>query len=89
MSLIAALALAGCAGTVIDRAKLQDTVQVSLERSVHEKIKEVDCPSDLSVDPGATFTCEVTFSDGKRETATLKIRNEDADVSMIGIEATK
>lgn len=89
LGVIAALAVSGCAGTVIDREKVQDAVQVSLERSVHEKIKEVDCPSDQSVDPGATFTCEVTFSSGKRETATLKIRNEDADVSMIGIEATK
>jgi Domain of unknown function (DUF4333) len=89
LSLIAVLLFAGCAGTVVDREKLQDTVEVSLERSVHEKIKEVDCPSDLPVDPGSTFTCEVTFSSGKRETATLKIRNEDADISMIGIEATK
>lgn len=41
------------------------------------------------MDPGATFTCEVIFSDDRRETATLKIRNEEADISMIGLEATK
>jgi hypothetical protein len=79
------VALYGC-GTVVDREKLQDTVQASLESSIHEKIKQVECPSDQSVDPGATFTCSVTFSDGRREVATLKIRDKDADISMIGLK---
>jgi hypothetical protein len=78
----------GC-GTVVDSAKLEPTVQTSLERSLHEKIKAVDCPSDVAVDPGATFSCKVIFSDQRRETATLKIRNKDADISMIGLEANK
>jgi hypothetical protein len=82
------MGLYGC-GTVVDREKLQDTIQASLESSVHEKIKSVECPSDVSVDPGATFTCDVIFSDDRREEATLKIRNDDADISMIGIKPTK
>jgi Domain of unknown function (DUF4333) len=82
---IGLVALYGC-GTVVDRVKLQDTVQASLEDSIHEKIKAVDCPSDQSVDPGATFTCEVTFADGRREVATLTIRNKDADISMVGLK---
>jgi len=83
--LIGLVALYGC-GTVVDRVKLQDTVQASLEDSIHEKIKAVDCPSDQSVDPGATFTCEVTFADDRREVATLTIRNKDADISMVGLK---
>jgi Domain of unknown function (DUF4333) len=83
--LIAVLGMAGC-GTVIDREKLQDTVQASLEDSIHEKIKTVECPSDQSVDPGATFTCDVIFSDDRREVATLKIRNEDADITMVSVK---
>jgi hypothetical protein len=86
---LAIWSLAGCADTVIDREKLQDTVHASLEDSIHEKIKKVDCPSDQSVDPGATFTCVVIFSDDRREVATLKIRNKDADLSMVGLEPTK
>ena len=86
--LSALLALAGC-GTVVDREKLQDTVQASLEDSIHEKIKRVECPSDQSVDPGMTFTCDVIFSDDRREVATLKIRNEDADISMVGLKPEK
>jgi hypothetical protein len=79
------VALYGC-GTVVDQVKLEDTVQASLEDSIHEKIKDVDCPSDQSVDPGATFTCEVTFADDRREVATLTIRNKDADISMVGLK---
>lgn len=81
--LVAALSMVGC-GTVVDQEKLQDTIQASLEDSIHEKIQKVECPSDQSVDPGATFTCDVIFSDDRREVATLEIRNEDADISIVG-----
>ena len=81
--LIGVLLMVGC-GTVVDRTKLQDTIQASLEDSIHEKIQKVECPSDQSVDPGATFTCDVIFSDDRREVATLEIRNEDADISIVG-----
>lgn len=82
------VALYGC-GTVVSQEKLQDTIQASLESSIHEKIKDVECPSDQSVDPGATFTCDVIFSDDRREVATLKIRDKDADISMIGLKPEK
>jgi uncharacterized protein YceK len=82
------VALSGC-GTVVDREKLQDTIQSSLEKSIHEKIKNVECPSDESIDPGATFTCDVIFSDDRREVATLKIRNEEADISMVSLKPKK
>ena len=83
--LIAAMWMVGC-GTVVDQEKLQDTVQASLEDSIHEKIQKVECPSDQSVDPGATFTCDVIFSEDRREVATLKIRNEDADITMVSVK---
>src|SRR4051794_17327906 len=82
---LGAVALSGC-GTVVSQEKLQDTIQSSLEKSIHEKIKKVECPSDQSVDPGATFRCDVIFSDDRREVATLKIRNEEADISMIDLK---
>ena len=85
----AALVMAGCGGTKIDQVKLEDTTQASLEGSVHEKIKNVDCPSGLSVDPGSTFTCDVIFHDGNQMTATLEIRNKDADITIVGLKANK
>ena len=85
MLVLGFVALPGC-GTVVSQEKLQDTVKASLEDSIHEKIKKVECPSDQSVDPGATFTCDVIFSDDRREVATLKTRNKEADISMIDLK---
>jgi hypothetical protein len=85
MLVFGSVLLSGC-GTVVSQEKLQDTAQASLEKSIHEKIKEVECPSDQSVEPGATFTCDVIFSDNRREEAVMKIRNDDADISMVGLK---
>ena len=87
--LIAGLAVAGCGETVIDSAKTEDAIEANLENSLHEKISSVDCPSDQKVEPGATFTCTVDFTNGKQATATLKIRNKDADVSLVGLKPNK
>jgi hypothetical protein len=83
-----ALGIYGC-GTVVDHEKLQDTIQASLEKSIHEKIKNVDCPTGQSVDPGTTFTCTVTFADDRREVATLRIRDKEADISLVGLKPEK
>jgi hypothetical protein len=84
-----AFAAAGCGETVIDNVKVEGTLQHSLESSLHAKIKSVDCPSDQKVEAGQTFTCTVIFSDGKQATATLKIRNKDADISIVGLKPKK
>ena len=85
--LVVAFAAAGCGETVIDGKNTEETLQKSLEGSLHAKIRNVDCPSDQKVEPGKTFTCTVIFSDGKQATVTLKIRNEDADVSIVGLKS--
>ena len=74
--------VAGCGETVIDSSKTEDALEANLSKSLNKKVSSVDCPSDQKVEKGATFTCSVKFSDGKEETATLKILNEDADVSV-------
>lgn len=81
--------LVGCGDTVIDSAKAEDAIQADLETSFHEKIKAVDCPADQKVEAGKTFTCQVEYANGERATATLKIRNEDADVSFVGLKTNK
>lgn len=87
-ALVIALAFAavGCGDTVIDRSKTEDTIQASLEKSPGGKIKAVDCPADQKVEAGATFKCTVARPNGDREAVTLKIRNSDADVSIVGLE---
>lgn len=91
LALVLALAfpLAGCGATVIDDEKSEDTLRVSLEESFERQISAVDCPSDQEVEPGAIFKCSVRFADGERATAVLEIRNEDADVDLVDIEANE
>jgi Domain of unknown function (DUF4333) len=83
--LVAALVIAGCGETRIDDAKMEDTIRADVEKTRGEKVKSVDCP-EPEVDPGATFSCTVSFADGKQATYKLKIRNEDADLSNVGFE---
>jgi hypothetical protein len=85
---LAVLPLVGCGGTVIDPTKAEEELQASLSKSLNEKVSSVDCPSGQAVEAGATFTCSVKFANGKTETATLKIRNKDADVSVIDLSQT-
>jgi len=87
--LAVALVAVGCGETVIDDVKMEGAIKSDLEKSLHAKIKGVDCPSGQEVEAGKTFTCTVIFSDGKQKTATLKIRNEDADVSFVGLKPKK
>ena len=81
---ILAVLAGGCGGTVIDSAGTEVLVAEEVERVKGHKPDSVDCPSDVDVDPGATYSCTVVVGD-KREIATLKIRNEDADLSLIGL----
>ena len=91
VALLGALVLAasGCGDTTIDDVKTEETLKASLEKSLHEKIKGVDCPSGVKVEAEKTFTCTVKLSKGEEATATLKIRNSDADVDVIGLQAKK
>jgi Domain of unknown function (DUF4333) len=79
---IAAL-LAGCGETVIDSTKTEDALKANLTKSLNAKVSSVECPSNQKVEKGATFTCTVNLVGGKTETATLKILNDNADVSVI------
>jgi hypothetical protein len=83
------LVLSGCGGTVIDDVKAEEETKASLEDSLHEKIKEVDCPSGVKVEAGKTFTCTVDFSNDDEATATLKIRDSEANLSLVGLKADK
>ncbi|HEU4906894.1 MAG TPA: DUF4333 domain-containing protein [Solirubrobacterales bacterium] len=93
-SALAALALAvflatGCGETVIDDVKTADAIEQNLEDSLGKKVKSVECPSGVEVVQGESFECSVALSGGKRETATLKILNEDADVEVTDLQPDK
>jgi uncharacterized protein DUF4333 len=80
------LVVSGCGDTVIDDVKTEGAIEASLEKSLHEKIQGVDCPSDVKVEAGKTFTCTVDFTASNEAVATLKIRNSDADVSLVDLK---
>jgi NAD(P)H-hydrate repair Nnr-like enzyme with NAD(P)H-hydrate epimerase domain len=79
----------GCGGTVIDQSKVQDQIEASAEKSLHTKVTSVDCPSGVEVEPGASFSCAVHLSAGGTETATLKIRDEDANLDLVYLGPNK
>lgn len=81
----AAIGMAACGETVIDDVKTEDAIAENLESSLGKNVKSVACPSGVEVEAGATFDCTVLLAGGGRETARLKIRNEDADVSLVGL----
>jgi NAD(P)H-hydrate repair Nnr-like enzyme with NAD(P)H-hydrate epimerase domain len=88
---LAALALVvflvvGCGETVIDSAKTEGAIEENLEKSIGQKVSSVDCPSGVKVEAGKTFDCTVSLENGKKETATLKILNSDADVEVTDLK---
>ena len=74
---------AGCGADVIDARKLEAAVKAETMVKTGERIKSVDCPTDLQVIPGSEFTCTVTAADGAEATADLEILNDDADVDFL------
>lgn len=85
---VLALALAGCGEAIVDTTKTEEQLQASLSKSLGTKVTSVDCPSDVEVKAGATFTCTVEVKGGETQTATLRIRNEDADLSLIDLSGS-
>src|SRR3954453_16068146 len=83
-----ALFVAGCGETVIDTTKTEEQLEANLSNSLKEKVSSVDCPSDQKVEKGATFNCSVKLQKGEEQTVTLKIRNSDADISVINISGS-
>jgi hypothetical protein len=82
------LLVAGCGETVIDTTKTEEQLEANLSHSLNEKVSSVDCPSDQKVEKGATFDCSVKLQKGEEQTVTLKIRNSDADISVINISGS-
>lgn len=86
MLVLISYSASGCGETIIDSAKMEAAVKANMEKSQHQKVTSVDCPSGQKVETGATFTCTIEFSNGKSATSTWKIRNEEADVDIVGFK---
>jgi len=87
--LAAVFLVAGCGGTILDLSKTEDQIEANIENTQGKKVSSVDCPADIEVEPKTTFSCTVRLSDGSTATATLMIRNEDADLDFVSFKANK
>jgi hypothetical protein len=81
----AAVLVTGCGETIIDSQKTEEQLEANLSHSLNEKVSSVDCPSNQKVEKGATFNCSVKLQKGQEQTVTLKIRNDNADISVINV----
>jgi len=79
--------LAGCGETVVDDVKLEEQLHDEFESTRGVKVKSVDCPSGVKVEPKTKFDCTIVPQKGKKETAVLLIRNKDADISVVEIRS--
>jgi hypothetical protein len=86
---VAAVGAAGCGETVIDTAKTEETLKSELKKEQGIDVESADCPSDVEVKAGASFTCTLILADGEKQTATLRIRNEDADLTLVSLIPSK
>jgi NAD(P)H-hydrate repair Nnr-like enzyme with NAD(P)H-hydrate epimerase domain len=79
----------GCGGTQLDASKVEDQLEANIENTQGKKVSSVDCPSGVEVEPGKKFSCTVHLSGGGTETATLLIRDKDANVSFLNLKANE
>jgi hypothetical protein len=73
--LVALLAIAAAAcDQVLDEGSLEETLTQQVEEQLGEEDLTVDCPSEVTVESGGVFTCDVT---GNGAVATLEVTQQD------------
>jgi hypothetical protein len=80
---LAAGAVSGCAGDVVDPKKTQIALRFDIAEQTGTRIAKVDCPSGVEVIPGARFSCTVTARDGTEAIAIMEILNQAADLKVL------
>ena len=79
-------ALAGCSENVDDE-KVEEFLLDNAQAPA--LIESIDCPSDVEVDEGATFDCEVHTRGGGLETSTLRQVDDDGDIELVGTKQVR
>ena len=73
---LATLALAGCT-QVLDEEQLEAEISAGIEEQTEATGVSVDCPSDVPLEEGDTFTCTATSDDG--DEAEVQVTQTDAE----------
>jgi hypothetical protein len=87
LAAVAGICVSGCGETVVDDVKLEEQLKHEVETSRGEKVASVDCPSGVEVKPKTKFECSIYPKKGKKETAVLLIRNDEADITLVEIRS--
>jgi hypothetical protein len=66
-----------------------EQLQKELGITPNEKIASVDCPSEQKIDPGTKFSCPIEFSNGSKAKEIMLIRDKEADLKVVALEASK
>jgi uncharacterized lipoprotein YehR (DUF1307 family) len=85
-SLVALVAaLAACGDKTIDQGKAEDLAR-KIADSGTVKTKSVECPSDVKVEEGKTFDCDLEYGDGAKGTITMHMTDDDGTVRTTGAD---
>jgi hypothetical protein len=74
-----AVVSAGCSD-VLDETTLEQELTEQVRPSLAEPAMTVDCPSDVEVEAGATFTCTARAPDGAVTVVEVTQQNDAGDV---------
>lgn len=81
---VMAPAAPGCGTKTLDRGDEVNLVNKQLSTQ-DLKAKSVDCPSDVEANEGDTFNCDVTLTNGKTGTYTIKITEVSGDNASLQV----
>ena len=85
----ACLALAATACTkTLDTDGLEGELQAQVEQQTGSTISAVDCPADIEVETGGTFTCSAQEESGATLTIQVTQRDDRGNVEWEVIDAT-
>ena len=85
-----AIALGACGGSdddVVDRAELEQEVQVKLTESVGEQAPKATCPDELVAKAGSETRCYMDFPERKRLGITVKVKSAEEGNAKFDIVA--
>ncbi len=73
------LLLVGCSQT-LDIAKAEEEIQAGIEEQTGASVTSVDCPDDVPLEEGNSFTCDVQGDDGSTGTVDVTQTDDEGTV---------
>jgi hypothetical protein len=80
VALATALALGACGDKKLDTGKLEGRIKDGIEKQAGVKVKSVDCPDDVKIKKGDTFTCTATTTSGQKARVRVTQQDDEGNV---------